>query len=79
MKANEELAAYAHEAWSRWMQHLLDQCVVEEDGLKIPYPVVDRWRRQMQTPYAALPESEKESDRAEALKIQAIYIGDPSD
>jgi len=74
-KANEELAAYAHEAWSGWMRYMFGKCLKESDGLKIPQALVERWTRQMQTPYAELPENEKESDRAEALKMQEIFIG----
>jgi hypothetical protein len=77
--ANEELAAYAHEAWSGWMEYLFSKCLKESDGMKIPQSLVERWTRQMQTPYAELPENEKDSDRAEALKMQAIFIGDESD
>lgn len=77
--ANEELAAYAHEAWAGWMRYLFSKCLKESDGVKIPQALVDRWTRQMQTPYAELPENEKESDRVEALKMQAIFIGDEVD
>ena len=31
-----------------------------------------RWERQMDTPYGALPEAEKESDRAQADKVLAL-------
>jgi hypothetical protein len=40
--------------------------------MKIPAWAGDRWRRQMATPYKDLPDEEKESDRAEAQKIQSI-------
>ena len=79
----EALAAYAHEAWSGWMKYLFSKterlngrAVVEggyvRDGAVIPLGSVERWKRQMNTPYADLPESEKESDRAEADKMLAI-------
>lgn len=81
-ETRERLAEYAHEAWSGWMRYLFSKCMddSEFDGqLKgtqvIPAWAVERWTRQMNTPYAELPESEKESDRAEADKMLSI-IGD---
>lgn len=69
----EALAAYAHEAWSGWMKYLFEHSEIYTDGsVGIPVDLVRRWYRQMNTPYAALPESEKESDRAEADKMLAI-------
>lgn len=76
-ETREQLAVYAHEAWSGWTQYLFDQSYVLHDfhGLEervIPAWAVERWTRQMITPYAELPEQEKESDRQEADKILAI-------
>lgn len=75
----EELAAYAHEAWSGWMEYMFAQCQpippTTESGnsywlhIKMPKALYERWTRQMTTKYADLPESEKESDRDEADKI----------
>ncbi len=42
------------------------------ETVTIPAQMVARWTRQMNTPYADLPENEKESDREEADKIIAI-------
>lgn len=73
----EKLAALAHESWSGWMQYLFNrtqrssrlapghECVISHEDAK-------RWQRQMNTPYADLPESEKASDRAEADKMLAV-------
>jgi len=72
----EALAAYAHEAWSGWMQYLFGKCAEEGGTLIIPVWAVARWTRQMSTAYADLPESEKASDRAEADKMLAI-LGSP--
>lgn len=73
----EKLAAYAHEAWSGWMRYLFSR---SEHGLTgretIPAELVKRWARQMNTPYADLPENEKESDRKEADRMLAIMAGD---
>jgi len=69
----EKLAEYAHEAWSGWMRYLFEKSERNSDGtVTIPAWAVARWTRQMNTPYADLPENEKESDREEADKIIAI-------
>lgn len=72
----EQVADYAHEAWSGWMRYLFEKSTRQDDGtVVIPASLVERWTRQMQTPYAELPESEKASDRKEARKIIYIIIG----
>ena len=71
----EELAAYAHEAWSGWMKYLFNTqngTIAPNGRWIIGMKQEERWRRQMETPYADLPESEKESDRAEAYKMIEI-------
>jgi hypothetical protein len=69
----EDLAAYAHDAWSGWIDYLFAKCERGEDGmLIIPSDSVQRWSRQAATNYSDLPESEKESDRDEAKTILAI-------
>lgn len=69
----EALAAYAHEAWSGWMQYLFSKCDCTGNTYAvIPTWAVKRWQRQMNTPYADLPEEEKKSDREEAEKMLAI-------
>lgn len=65
----EHGAAIAHEQWSGWMKYLFEKSTQNADGtVTIPKWAVDRWTRQMNTPYVELPESEKESDRIEARK-----------
>lgn len=71
-ETREQLAAYAHKAWSGWMQYLFEKSHDLGDQVMIPSLLVDRWRRRMSTPYSDLPESEKESDRKEADEILAI-------
>jgi hypothetical protein len=69
----EQLAEYAHNAWSGWMMYLFEQTKSRADGSEvIPLGLVKRWRRQLSTPYRLLPGDEQESDRAEADKILAI-------
>jgi hypothetical protein len=77
IKANEQLAAYAHDAWAGWMKYLFAKSPENEDGsVTIPAELVKRWRRQMNTAYEDLPEGEKQSDRVEARTIMRIFLGD---
>jgi hypothetical protein len=80
----EKLAALCHEQWSGWMEYLFSKCEPDCRGmfhkkpsgaLVIPEWAVDRWKRQMTTPYARLSEEEKESDRKEADKFLEIFNG----
>lgn len=73
----EQLAAYAHEAWSGWMKYLFSKCedAGEEGCVLIPASSAQRWERQMNTLYPDLPEDEKASDRDEADKMLAIVRG----
>jgi hypothetical protein len=77
----EALAEYAHDAWAGWMKYLFSKgrfdTVELEPGLAeqiwvMPSWAITRWARQMETPYADLPESEKESDRQEADRMLAL-------
>jgi hypothetical protein len=68
----EQLSAYAHEAWAGWMAYLFSKCEVVDGGMLIPQSLVERWKRQVETPYAELPEGEKDSDRKEAAVMLEI-------
>ena len=69
----EKLAAYAHQAWSGWMDYLFEKSTLNSDGsVTIPSWAVERWKRQMKTTYTELSESEKESDRKEADSMLQI-------
>jgi hypothetical protein len=69
----EQLAEYAHEAWSGWLTYQFRKGTLNQDGTwTMPAWAVERWGRQSITPYADLSEKEKELDRAEADKILAI-------
>ncbi len=69
----EALAAYAHDAWSGWMNYQLSKGYVGADGMfRLDMDKYERWKRQKNTPYAELPESEKESDRKEADVIISL-------
>lgn len=75
----EALAEVAHIAWSGWTDYLFGKCEEERDvhtnrptgRLIIPMWAIERWKRQIATPYAELTETEKNSDRAEADKMIA--------
>lgn len=74
----EQLADYAHQAWSGWMQYLFELSQKNEaGGVVIPPALVARWKRQMATKYVDLPETEKLSDRAEAKKMLDIFHAAP--
>jgi len=81
-KIREELAKYAHDQWSGWMEYLFSKCInykpndVQADlgAMIIPKWAVERWQKQIKTSYKDLSEEEKNSDRSEAngmLKIQS--------
>lgn len=59
----EKLASQEHERWSGWMRWMFDNWT--EDN-------IPRWKRQMVTAYADLPEHSKESDRKEARKTLSL-------
>ena len=75
----EALAALEQKQWAHWTRHML--------GVIHPYldhfsedegPVgeaIERWQRQIETPYADLPEDEKEFDREWAKTFIEAYEG----
>ena len=60
----EAMAALEHDRWSRWMRWMLDNWTDEN---------IARWKWQMVTDYADLPEHSKESDRKEARATIKAY------
>lgn len=80
----EKLAAYSHDAWAGWMKYMFSKGTYRvvianpgdeestQDEWIMPLGAVERWQRQMNTPYAELSEAEKESDRAEADRMIEI-------
>jgi hypothetical protein len=66
----ENLAELCHSQWSGWMEYLFDKGMYLTDGTwKMPKWAVDRWTKQMRTPYNELSNNEMDSDRAEADKF----------
>ena len=71
----EELAALMHEMWIGWMKYLFSKSRQHgwDDGrVIIPAWAVERWMRQMDTPYDELSEEEKDSDRRIADRVLAL-------
>lgn len=81
----ELLADKQHEIWAHWMKYQFSKCQphkisslntrtkeyedIETGGLVIPKDLVERWKRQMETPYSKLTDKEKESDREQVRKF----------
>lgn len=66
----EILASIQHEIWSHWMQYQFSICAENQNGdLVVPKEKVERWKRQIETNYSELSESEKQSDREQVLKF----------
>jgi len=59
----EELADIEHRQWAHWTKYMLDNLTDEN---------IERWRRQIDTPYAELTDKEKDSDREWACKVLAV-------
>ena len=69
----EQLAEIEHTRWAGWQRHLHSLCEAGENGtLVIPAGLVQRWERQIATPYTGLSEREKDSDRKEVDKTLAL-------
>jgi len=74
MNRDEKLANLCHEQWAGWMRYLFKFGTQNEDGtFTMDADKVARWRRQMETPYSGLSESEQNSDRKEAAKFIKIF------
>lgn len=75
----EHLSSYQHEIWAHWMNYMFSKCykqtIFENDAhfetgnLIIPKELIEKWQRQIDTPYSELTEIEKKSDRDQVLKF----------
>ena len=71
--AIETLTATEHDRRTNWQQHLHARCIWQADGsLVIPAELVNRWERQVNTPYDQLSDAEKESDREQVRRYLAV-------
>lgn len=65
----DQLSQIEHERWSHWQKYMHEKCVPQLDGsLVVPADLVNRWERQIATPYRELSEKEKESDREQVRR-----------
>ena len=76
LKATLDIEVHAdleHEIWSAWMKYMFSKGVKNDDGTwTMPAWAVERWARQMNTPYSGLSEQERESDREQVHKHNAV-------
>jgi len=68
----EKAAEIEHRIWAKWQRWVHDCCIPTEHGLTIPKFKVERWNRQINTPYSELSEIEKEYDRFHAIEYREI-------
>ena len=69
----DELAAVEHARWAHWQRYVHDQGERLPDGrIVLPTNLVERWERQIQTPYQELTEREKQSDRDQVRKVLPV-------
>jgi hypothetical protein len=63
VKLLEKLAALEHVQWAHWTRYMLGNLTDTN---------LSRWEHQCDTPYSALSEKEKDSDRTWALKVLSV-------
>lgn len=69
----EQLASIEHSRWAKWQRYLHSKAQPQADGsLLIPAELVERWKRQIETPYAKMSEKEKESDREQVREYLEV-------
>ena len=73
---SERVADLCHEQWSGWMKYMFSKAALNDDGSwTMPVEFVQRWQRQMNTPYSELSKPEQDSDRNEAQKFLKLIFG----
>lgn len=71
-EVREIVADVQHDIWAHWMRYMFSCGALNPDGTwTMPADKVERWHRQMNTPYADLTERERESDRHMADRVLA--------
>lgn len=71
----DTLGAIEHERWSYWQRYMHSRATLQNDGsMLLPAHLVEQWERQIATPYNALSEQEKESDREQVRRYLPTII-----
>ena len=71
----DELATVEHERWAHWQRYVHEHCERQQDGsLVIPAELAARWEAQIETPYGALTDLEKDSDREQVRRYLPVII-----
>ena len=71
----ESFAAFFHQQWADWMTYLFSETILEDDLYAINENQVEKWTRQMNTPYSELPENEKDIGREQVEKFMTFMAG----
>lgn len=71
----EKMASMEHERWSKWQRYMHSKILpTEHDALmQIGSEWIERWNRQIDTPYESLSEKEKESDREQVYPYLELF------
>ena len=64
MNLLEKLAELEHQQWAHWTKYMLENMTPEN---------IERWKKQIDTPYEDLQNHEKVSDREWAVKALKIF------
>ena len=62
----ESLAEFFHNQWIHWMKYMIP--IIEENNEET-VESINKWKKQMKTPYKKLTNKEKESDREQVDKF----------
>lgn len=79
MTANDQLAAYAHDAWSRSVMNIIRNGIVTGSCIELSSEVIERWSKLTKTPFHQLPKEEQKRFKDEALRIQHIFLDGTDD
>lgn len=71
----EKLAAIEHERWADW-QKWVHKVLREANPSPEIGDILERWDRQIETPYEKLSEKEKDSDREQVDRYWQLIIAD---
>ena len=73
--ALDALAAIEHDRWAHWQLYVHSKATRNEDGsLTIPVDLVERWERQITTPFDDLTTQEKDSDREQVRRYLPTVV-----